>query len=144
MSYVTFKIIETRGGEFVLFLHNHSQKLVTEIFRSKNLEEVVDRLKKEMRYRKHFMSALSNYIPVLSIIDAFSEKYPDAATEEFPEEWTDPLELYGAYLQELMPPDLDLDKERNDLLMLLERHSPNWIWENRRTLVAERIFIRDF
>ncbi|UCE52542.1 MAG: hypothetical protein JSV31_25335 [Desulfobacterales bacterium] len=144
MSYVTFKIIETRGGEFVLFLHNHLQKLVTEKFRSQNLEEVVDSLKKEMRYRKHFMGALSNYIPVLNIIDSFSEKYPDASSEEFPEGWTDPLELYGCYLQELKTADLHLDKERNYLLELLKKYDPQWVWNHRIKLVAERIFLQNF
>ncbi|UCE53593.1 MAG: hypothetical protein JSV31_30875 [Desulfobacterales bacterium] len=144
MNYVTFKIIETRGGDFVLFLHNHLQKLITEKLRSQNLEEVVDSLKKEIEYRKHFMGALSNYIPVLNIIDSFSEKYPDAAAEEFPEGWTDPLELYGGYLQELMTPGLDLDKERNDLLELLEKYDPQWVWNHRIKLVAERIFLNNF
>ena len=61
MNYVTFKIIETPSGEFVLFLHNHAKKLVSEEFRSKNLEEVVNRLEGGMEYRKHFMNALGNY-----------------------------------------------------------------------------------
>jgi hypothetical protein len=80
----------------------------------------------------------------LNIIDAFCKKYPDAAAEEFPEGWTDPLELYGCYLQELMTPDLDLDKERNDLLELLEKYDPQWVWNHRVKLVAERIFIHNF
>ena len=47
MKNVTYKIIETRSGEFVLLLHNHSQKLITEKCRSKNLDGVVERLKKK-------------------------------------------------------------------------------------------------
>ncbi len=42
MNNVTFKILERQNGEFVLFLHNHGQKLVCEEFRSRNLEAVVD------------------------------------------------------------------------------------------------------
>ena len=144
MNYVTFKIVETPSGEFVLFLHNHGRKLVSEQFRSENLEEVIKRLKKEMEYRRHFMNALGNYMPVLGTIEELKEKYPDAAAEEFPKEWTDPLELYGSCIKDLITPELDLDKEREDLLLLLEKHSPEYVWENRLRLVAERIFIRDF
>ena len=144
MNYVTFKIIETRKGEFVLFLHNHSQKLISQIIRSQNLDEVVERLKKEMDYRKRFMGALSNYRPVLNIIDELDEKYPDGATEKFPEDWDYPLELYGCYAHELAIPSFDLNIERNDLLGLLAEHSPQWVWDQRISLVAERIFLRDF
>jgi hypothetical protein len=141
---VTFKIIETRKGEFVLFLHNHSQKLVSPVLRSQNLDKIVERLKKEMDYRKRFMSALSNYVPVLNIIDELDEKYPDGATEKFPEDWDDPLELYGCYADELAIPGFYLENERSDLLGLLAEHSPQWVWDQRISLVAERIFIRDF
>jgi hypothetical protein len=142
MNYVTFKIIETRPGEFILYLHNHSQKLITEKCRSKNLDEVVERLKKEMENRRRFMSALNNYIPVLNIIDELTEKYPDG--EEFPEDWDDPLELYGGYIKELKTPDVDLNLERRSILGLIEEHDAQWVWDERKSLVAERIFIRDF
>lgn len=144
MNYVTFKIVETQSGEFVLFLHNHAKKLISEQFRSENLEEVVNRLKGKMEYRRHFMNALGNYMPVLGITEELKEKCADGAAEEFPAGWSDPLELYGSYIKDLVTPGLDLDKERIDLLSLLEKHSPEWVWENRMRLVAERIFIRDF
>jgi hypothetical protein len=144
MSYVTFKIIENQSGEFVLFLHNHSNKLISERFRSKNLDEVVNKLKGEMEYRRHFMNALGNYAPVLGINEELKEKYADGEAEEFPAGWSDPLELYGSYIKDLITPGLNLDRERTDLLSLLEKHSPEWVWENRMRLVAERIFIRDF
>jgi hypothetical protein len=144
MNYVTFKIIETPSGEFVLFLHNHSKKLVSEQFRSKNLDEVVNRLEGGMEYRKRFMNALGNYMPVLKIIDDLTEKYSGGLAEEFPEGWTDPLELYGSCAQELITPKFDREKERYDLLSLLEKHSSEWVWKNRRRLVAERIFIQSF
>ncbi len=142
MNYVTFKIIESRKGYFVLFLHNHSRKLVSEVFRSKILDEVVKKLKSQMDYRKRFMSALSNYIPVLNIIDELTEKYPDG--EEFPEDWDDPLELYGDYIKELKTPDVDLNLERRSILGFIEEHDAQWVWDQRKSLVAERIFIRDF
>ena len=144
MNYVTFKIVETHKGQFVLFLHNHLKNLVSEQFRSKDLNEVVNRLKGGMEYRKRFMSALGNYIPVLNSIDDLRDKYQDAAAEEYPVGWTDPLELYGGYLKTLIALDLDLNKERDDLLRLLETHDPDWVWNNRVRLVAERIFINDF
>jgi hypothetical protein len=141
MHYVTFKIIETKGREFILYLHNHSQKLISEKCRSENLDEIVEVLKKEMKYRKHFMNALNNYIPVLNRIDYLKQKYPDGRNERFPDEWTDPLKLYGCYANELVN---SKDKERQELIKLLDTHSPKWIWENRMRLVAERLFIRDF
>lgn len=144
MNYVTFKIIETRSGEFVLYLHNHARKLVWEQFRSKNLEEVVNRLQKSMEYRKHFMNALGNYMPVINVIEDLKEKYATGTSAKFPKGWSDPLELYGDYLRELKTPNLDLDKERDDLLALIEKQGAEWVWDNRLNLVAERIHIRDF
>ena len=144
MNYVTFKIIENRSGEFVLYLHNHAKKMVWEQFRSKDLEEVVNRLHKSMKYRKHFMNALGNYMPVINIIEDLKEKYADQTTDEFPKDWADPLELYGSYLQDLLTPNIDLDKERSEVMVLIEKQGVEWVWDNRLNLVAERIFIRDF
>ena len=62
MNHVTFKINETREGEFILFLYNHSREIVIERFRSKDLDEVVSRLKEDMKYRKVFKGALNNMI----------------------------------------------------------------------------------
>ena len=52
--------------------------------------------------------------------------------------------MYGCYAGELDTSDFDLEKERNDLLGLLEEHSPQWVWDERISLVAGRIFLRDF
>ena len=57
MSYVTFKINETQEGEFILFLYNHSREIVTERFRSKDIDEVVSKLKEVMKYRRAFEGA---------------------------------------------------------------------------------------
>ena len=59
-------------------------------------------------------------------------------------DWTDPLDLYGVYLWELIDTELDLDKERSDIQGLVDEKGPGWFWRNRQRLVAERIFIRDF
>ena len=62
MNHVTFKINETQDGEFILFLYNHSREIVTERFRSKDLDEVVSRLKENLKYRTGFKGALNNMI----------------------------------------------------------------------------------
>ena len=143
-NYVTFKIIETRDGEFVLYLHNHDQKLIDEQHRSTDLDEIVDKLKDKIRYRKHFMGALNNFVPVLQARDKLEDKYPDGKGKGFPVGWTNPLDLYGVYQCELIEPGLDLDKERSDLQGLVDEKGPEYVWENRRRLVAERILIQDF
>jgi len=141
MNYVTFKMIETKGGEFVLFLNNHSQKLVSEVCRSRDIDTVVDRLKLEMKKRKHFMNALGNYAPVLNKIDELEDKYPEGMNEGFPEGWADPLELYGCFGKELE--DLTY-RESREIEKLLKTKDAEWVWNNRRRLVAERLFIRYF
>jgi hypothetical protein len=144
MNYVTFRIKETKDGQFVLYLHNHAQEKVYEQLRSKNLDEVVEKLKKEMAKRQRFMNALSNYAPVMGRMDRLEAKYPDAQAEAFPEGWTDPLELYGQYRQELDKPGFNLGRERTDLQKLLDEKGPEHIWQYRLKLVAERVFIKEF
>ena len=63
MNYVTFRIKETKDGQFVLYLHNHAQEKVYEQLRSKNLDEVVEKLKKEMEHRRHFNKLLATTPP---------------------------------------------------------------------------------
>ena len=141
MNYVTFKIIETQSWDFVLFLHNHDQKLISEKFRSKDIDEVVSKLKDEMNYRRHFMSAYSNYMPVFNIIENLKQKYPDGKNERFPENWKKVIELYGCYGKEL---DDSTYIESREIETLFKTKSPEWVWQNRTKLVAERLFIRDF
>jgi hypothetical protein len=143
-NYVTFKILETQDGEFVLYLHNHDQKLIDEQHRSRDLDEVVDRLKEKIDYRRHFMNALNNYAPVLQARDKLEDKYPTGKGEDYPLGWTDPLDLYGVYQCELIEPGLDLDKERTDLQGLIDKKGPEYVWRHRQRLVAERIFIKNF
>ena len=95
--------------------------------------------------KKHFQNALSNYLPVIGIIDEFDEKNgSDDSPERFPENWTDPLELYGQSLKELIVRNYALEEECDELEEFLDDHSPQYVWENRRRLVAERIFIHEF
>jgi hypothetical protein len=144
MHYVTFRIKETKGGDFVLYLHNHAQEKVYEQLRSKNLEEVLDKLKKGMDYRRHFNNALGNYTPVFRYMDELGAKFPEAPSQKFPEDWTDPLDLYGVYLQELIHPRVDLGRERADWQELLNKKGPEYVWQCRLRLVAERVYMRDF
>lgn len=144
MNYVTFRIKETKDGEFVLYLHNHPQQKVHEQLRSRNLDEVVEKLKKEMEYRRHFMNAMGNYAPVMGFMDKLEARFPDAGAEAFPNGWTDPLELYGQYRKELIKRGADLNRERADLQEVLNKRGPEWVWQYRLKLVAERAFIRDF
>ena len=90
------------------------------------------------------MNAMGNYAPVMGFIDKLEARFPDAGAEAFPDEWTDPLELYGQYRKELMKPGADLDRERAGLQELLDKHNPEWVWKYRLKLVAERVFMRDF
>lgn len=141
MNYVTFKIGETKSGDFVLFLHNHHQKLISEVFRSRDLDEAVSKLKEEIKNRKHFMSAYSNYMPVFNIIEDLRQKYLDGKNERFPENWKNVIELYGYYGKEL---DDSTYRESREIEKLFKTKNPVWVWQNRMTLVAERLFIRDF
>jgi len=144
MHYVTFRIKEIKDGQFVLYLHNHPQQKVYEQLRSKNLDDIIDKLKKGMNYRRRFTNALSNYAPVMGEIDKLEAKYPDAQKETFPEGWKDPLNLYGQYRNELKEPRFDLDREREDLQKFLDEKGPDYVWKYRLKLVAERVFIRHF
>ena len=87
---------------------------------------------------------LDNYTSVFRYMDELEAKFPEAPSQEFPEDWTDPLELYGVYLQELIHPRVDLERERADLQELLNKKGPEYVWQCRLRLVAERVFIRDF
>jgi hypothetical protein len=91
-----------------------------------------------------FKRALSNYIPVLNIIDGLGEIYPERHKEEYPEGWTDPLELYGYYLNELNLSEVQKTEEKISINEFISRYSTKWVWENRMRLVAEMIYIRGY
>ncbi len=145
MHYVTFRIKETKGWTVRSALHNHPSRIG---LRETPDQETWTRLWRSSRrrwnYRKHFNNALGNYTPVFRYMDELEAKFPEAQSQEFPEDWTDPLELYGQYLQELIHPRVDLERERADLQELLNKKGPEYVWQCRLRLVAERVFIRDF
>jgi hypothetical protein len=76
---VTFNIKETPEGEFVLYLHNHGRKMVSEEYRSRDIDEIVEVLKEKMNYRTHFNNAMDNYMPVIHRINELCDKYPEVA-----------------------------------------------------------------
>ena len=94
--------------------------------------------------KEHFMNAYYNYLPVLKRLYELDETCLNCSDETFPEDWTDPLELYGRYLTELKKHTSYLYGERRELLSLLEQKGPEFIWRNRWMLVAQRIFILNF
>ena len=47
MNNVTFNIIESPDGEFILYLRNRGQKKIYEQFKSKSIDAVVKELKKK-------------------------------------------------------------------------------------------------
>ena len=124
---MTFNIIEAPDGEFVLSLRNRDPKLLSEEFRSKSIDELVEELKIKIDYRRHFMNALSNYAPVLANIDDLDADYPEAVKEEYPEDWTDPFEICGAYASKLYDPGIEAQTKqmaqslcRDEILILDE------------------------
>ena len=68
-NYVTFRIVETRNGEWILYLHNHGRRLVSEQFRSRDLDEVVKKLMGQISYRRGFCNALLNESQVIGDIE---------------------------------------------------------------------------
>jgi hypothetical protein len=55
--------------------------------------------------------------------------------DRFPDGWTDPLELYGEHLQELVSVGCNMESERNTLTGFIEKFGAEWIWCNRHRLV---------
>jgi len=96
--------------------------------------------------KEHFKRAMSNYQPVMEKIDQLHQDYPETKVEVFPENWKDPLELYGSSRKALEIEGTDVNEERQALILLMEdkRFTPEYVWEIRRHLVGERLFIRDF
>ena len=62
-------------------------------------------------FKKHFSNAYLNHLPVFDTIDRMIEKYPPGSTESFQENWTNPLELYSVYLNELIDDGANLHEE---------------------------------
>jgi len=102
---------------------------------------------KDSEKKRHFNEAAINYLPVLDRLVQLEQDYPEAGEETFPENWKDPLELYGKYWKQLEAKFMDMDEERKALVELMEedsRYTPEYVWKNRGHLVSQRIFIDEF
>jgi hypothetical protein len=64
--------------------------------------------------------------------------------DRFPDGWTDPLDLYGEHLQELLSVGCNLDIERDTLKELIEKYGSKWVWCNRRRLVPVAKALKDY
>ena len=72
---------------------------------------------------------------------AWGSVRPENPGERFPADWQDPLELYGSLRRELARPFLDPASERVQAREWVRRHGAQWVWCNRRRLVALRKFV---
>ena len=64
--------------------------------------------------------------------------------DRFPYGWTDPLDLYGEQLQELMSFGCNMETERNTLMELIEKYGANWVWCNRNRLAPVAKALKDY
>lgn len=64
--------------------------------------------------------------------------------DRFPDAWTDPLELYGEHLQELVSVGCNMESERNTLTGLIEKLGATWVWCNRHRLVPVAKALKDY
>jgi hypothetical protein len=56
--------------------------------------------------------------------------------EGHPENWVDPLELYGDLLDELREAECNLTLERQTVGELIAKHGSLWVWRHRQRLAA--------
>jgi hypothetical protein len=99
----------------------------------------------EDKRKRHFMNALSNYMPVLGIGNEICEKYGGKDKGRvFPVGWTDPLDLCGAYREVLEKHGVNLEMARKMLLETVMKQGAKHVWEYRVKNVAELIFIHKF
>lgn len=100
----------------------------------------------ETEHKKHFKNALSNYSGVLAILDRFDdEQIAHSPSKELPADWEqNHLLLYGEYLAMLDPSGADKGFLQKGTDLLIEEKGARWVWDNRRRLTAEQIFLRTF
>jgi hypothetical protein len=140
MNFDGLSIRRTSEGQFVLVHMDNVQKVETEKHRSTDLEEIVDRLIEGHEINHAKDNSILDYGPILAIINSLSQRYPNLDDERFPENWTEPLDLYGCICEELIRYDVDLAQERRRLAGLVFDKGPEWVWKNRVRLTAERVY----
>lgn len=52
----------------------------------------------------------------------------------FPEDWQDPLDLFGSLFDGLRTSGCDLDFERENIKDLVSLYGAPWVWDNRLQL----------
>ena len=60
--------------------------------------------------------------------------YHPRVSSNFPTDWTDPLDLYGNLLNELVASGHDLEAERKSIRTLIDRYGAQWVWDNRKRI----------
>jgi hypothetical protein len=133
------EITETDDGMFVLCITQNLKNREFEKYRSKNIEDVLEKLKSEFADNGRSNYLFRDYAPVLENIRWLVSKYPSADIEEFPADWSDPLELLGCLLPEMTGRDLKPDSERKTVAGMVFSKGAEWVWKNRWRLVAERL-----
>ena len=64
--------------------------------------------------------------------------------DKFPDGWIDPLQLYGARLNDLKIFGCSLDAERDTLKELIEKNGARWVWDNRHRLCSVAKALKDY
>jgi hypothetical protein len=64
--------------------------------------------------------------------------------DRYPDCWSDPLELYGEHVQELMSVGCNMETERSTLTELIEKYGEKWVWCNRHRLVPVAKALTDY
>ncbi len=68
----------------------------------------------------------------------------NARLNGFPEEWQDPLELYECMVDDLVNAGYNLDRERENLVELVNRYGAEWVWEHRQRLLELSRYFNDY
>lgn len=125
MSLDGLSIRRTDEGQFVLIHIDKTQKLETEKHRSIDLDEVVDRLLDRHGKNNTQRRLSQDYRPVLEIIRYIVQEYPTIDDEDFPVNFTDPLELYGCIREKLIGSEINPDHGRREIANLVFTKVPS-------------------
>jgi hypothetical protein len=71
-------------------------------------------------------------------------RHQSGKCDGFPEGWTDPLELYGEFQNELNASGFNLDAERDNLKELIKQFGAQWVWDERHRLFSVASSLRNF
>jgi hypothetical protein len=63
---------------------------------------------------------------------------------KFPEDWQDPLDLFGGLLDDFKSSGCDLDFERENINDLVSIYGAKWVWGNRTRLLPMVLALKKF